>query len=56
MRQVIIAGVVGVVVERIFNQWPWSRKRAMEIRRNASPRRFIRAVIIPAPSAVGVWK
>lgn len=37
-------------------QWPWFKKRAIEIRRRASPIRFIRAVIMPAPSAVGVWK
>ncbi len=35
-------------------QWPWFNIKEIEIRRNASPSRFIRAVIIPAPSAVGV--
>jgi len=40
----------------IFVQWPWFRKRAIAMRMQASPTRFIRAVIIPAPRAVGVWK
>lgn len=54
-RQAITQGLVGGV-DKMFVQWPWFRKRAIVIRRNASPIRFIRAVIMPAPRAVGVWK
>lgn len=35
-------------------QCPWFSKRAIEIKSKESPTRFIRAVIIPAPRAVGV--
>ena len=39
-----------------FSQWPWFSRRAIEMRRKASPVRFIRAVVIPAPRDAGAWK
>jgi len=47
-------GEIGVGREWRFSQWPWLRRSAIEIRRNASPRRFMRAVSMPALRAVGV--
>lgn len=54
VRQMIIAVEVVVGSECRFSQWPWFSIKAIEIKRNASPSRFIRAVIMPAPRAVGV--
>lgn len=50
-----IKGVIIGVVRRGIYQFLWFRSSAIEVKRRASPTRFIRAVTILAPRAVGVW-
>lgn len=54
VRHAATVVLIGKEDEFRIIQWPWLRNRAIEIRRRASPMRFIRAVIIPALRAVGV--
>lgn len=56
VRHAMMGGEMEDGNEWILSQWPWFKSRAMQMRRKASPSRFISAVIIPAPRAVGVWK
>jgi hypothetical protein len=55
MRRAIRGVIVGGARRGIY-QFLWFSSSAMEVRRRASPTRFIRAVTILAPRAVGVWK
>lgn len=54
IAKVIMALFVDSHIE-VISQCPWFKDQAILRRRNASPTRFDRTVIIPAPKDFGFW-
>lgn len=51
----VIRALFGEVHIEVISQCPWFKDQPILRRRNASPTRFDRTVIIPAPRDFGFW-